>query len=64
MDVPKCLRSLADKIERGELLPSAHCIVVSESPDGELSMFGYGEIGTLASEIGLLHMAALKMATT
>lgn len=61
-DVPACLRALADKIEKGEAPESAHCIVVSECPDGEITLYGYGEIGTRATEVGLLQMAVLKMA--
>lgn len=63
-NVPACLRALADKMAKGDVPPSAHCIVVSEGPDGEIMLYGYGEIGVRSTEVGLLHLAALKMATT
>jgi hypothetical protein len=61
-DVPACLRVLADKMENGDVRPSAHCIVVSEGPDGGIDLYGYGEVGTRATEVGLLQMAVVQMA--
>ena len=62
-DVIESLRLLADKMETGEVEASSHAIVVSESPDGNVELYGYGDIGDIKSEIGLLQIAIIKMAT-
>jgi len=62
-NVPAALRNLADLIERGDSPASAHCIVVSEGEDGEIALYGYGQVGTRATEVGLLQMAVIAMAT-
>mgnify|MGYP007026565003 CR=1 FL=1 len=61
LDVPQSLRRLADQIENGDVPNSIHSIVVCESDDGEICVYGYGEIGNVASEVGLLTMAATKL---
>jgi hypothetical protein len=61
-DVPASLRELADQIERGDVPPSVHCIVVSELEEGEIELYGYGAVGLRSTEVGLLQMAVLKMA--
>ena len=64
MDVPASLRRLADLIESGEEPAYTHAIVVCESDDGRMRLYGYGKVGDRAREIGTLYMAALQMATT
>lgn len=64
VDVPLNLRKLAGQMEDGTVPASLHCIVISEDADGEISVYGYGEIGTRANEVGLLQMAAIQLATT
>jgi hypothetical protein len=63
MNVPASLRRLADQMEIGEMMGAVRALVVAVDANGELSIFGYGEVGDRASEVGLLYMAAIEMAT-
>lgn len=60
-DVPQMLRKLADDIESGKQPQSRHTIVVNVTPDGGLVVYGFGDVETLPTEVGLLHLAALKI---
>lgn len=60
-DVVESLRMLADKMEKGEVPAAVHAIVVAETQDGAIYTFGYGDVGDMKSEVGLLHVASIKM---
>lgn len=62
MDVSESLRMLADQIADGEVPKADHVIVVAMA-NGAIDIYGYGEVGTRAHEIGCLHMAIIKLAT-
>lgn len=61
-DVPASLRRLADGLEQGEDPEAVHAMVVAVGHSDEMRIYGYGEVGTLAHEVGTLQMAALKLA--
>lgn len=63
-DVPASLRRLAELLESGEEPEACHAIVVAVDGYGEIRVYGYGEVGTRANEIGTLYTAILKLATT
>ena len=58
MDIPGCLHRLADNLESNV----SHAIIILENNQGDLQVFGYGEVGNRAQEVGTLNMAALQMA--
>lgn len=60
--VPESLRNLADSIDKGEVVPLVHAIVAARSDKGELLVFGYGNVGELDGEVGLLSAAAMMLA--
>ncbi len=63
-DVPASLRRLAEMLESGDEPEAMHAIVVAVDGYGEIRVYGYGEVGARAHEVGTLQMAVLKLATT
>lgn len=61
-DVPASLRRLADMIEAGTEPKADHAIVVAMT-DGNIAIYGYGNVGDRAHEAGCLQMAVIKLAT-
>lgn len=61
-DVIESLRKLADLMEAGQVPVAVHAIIVTEAEDGMIYTYGYGDVGDMKSEIGLLHLASIKMA--
>lgn len=60
-DVPDSLRRLADAMERGEEPAAVHAMIVAVDEAGGMVTYGYGAVGNAASEVGLLHMAAMQI---
>ena len=60
-DVPNMLRRLADMMESGEVDKAVHAIVVTDDDVGKVDVYGYGNVGALTNEIGLLQMAVIKL---
>ena len=65
LDQPN-LRNSSDMLRRLSIEVSSrkdvtHTIVVMELDDGTLDVRGYGEVADTAREVGILHMAALKL---
>ena len=61
-DVPASLRRLADQIEAGECPAAEAAIVVAVDPDEEITIYGYGSVGSVAAVIGNLFLAANLLA--
>lgn len=62
MDLPGCLRQLADQIEAGRTEKIETLIVLTEDESGELGSRCYGVNPTRAHVAGLFFMAAHKTA--
>jgi hypothetical protein len=62
MDVPESLIRLGQQMKTGESASSTRAILVSVRPDGVIDIYGFGEIQNRIGEVGLLQMAAMKMA--
>lgn len=62
-DIVGQLRKLANDLESAKSPAAERVIVVVETTEGEVVICGYGAIKMRASEVGLLHMAAIKLAT-
>ena len=62
-NVTESLRRLASRMESGELKKANHVIVVASHEDGSIECYGYGEVGNMAEETGLLQMAVIHMDT-
>ena len=63
-DIPAALRNLAVLIETGQEPPWTQAIVIATDGQGDLAVYGYGQVGTIEHEIGLLHLAAAQMIHT
>lgn len=61
-DVPASLRRLAQQMEDGTVNAATHAIVVAVDANGEIEVYGYGDIGNRAHEVGVLQMAAMSLA--
>lgn len=60
MDIPECLGNLKADLKSGKLAPAKEALVILVSQDGDISVYGFGEVRQVAHTVGLLHMAATK----
>jgi hypothetical protein len=59
-DIPAMLREAADKIESGEV-PTRAIIGVAIDPDGDLTIYGWGQTDSMDA-LALLQLAVVKHA--
>ena len=55
-DVPTVLRSIADQLESGVYGPPLNAVVVTESKEGRIEVFGAGSFNEWLHSIALLHL--------
>lgn len=61
MDLPGCLRQLADQIERGDVAPLETLVVVKRYESGQLGCECFGVNPTRDEVIGLLTRTVLRI---
>jgi len=60
-DIPARLRDLAASVETGKI-PADCMLVVNRRPDGDVEIYGYGNVPDHDGEVGLLERAQIRLA--
>jgi len=61
-DVPAGLRRLADDLEHGRAM-AVEAIIITRDADDHMRYYSYGNIVDVAHGIGMLHIAAVALAS-